>query len=172
MNSDGIKRFFVASTATFTNPSLTGIYNASKAALHMLDSTLRLELAPLHISVLTVVTGAIETSFMNNIKEPQFPPDSHYLAIEEKAKALARGEDGYPRTKREVYAENVVKDVLAGKTGKVWHGANATLTRAVNVVAPVWVVVCHHLILFVADSLADFLHQDRILSSGTGMDKL
>lgn len=138
----------------------------------MLDATMRLELAPLHISVLTVVTGAIETSFMSNIKEPHFPPDSHYLAIEEKAKALARGEDGYARTKREVYAENVVKDVLAGKTGKVWHGASATMTRVTNAVVPVWVVVCHHLILFAAGSPADFLHQDRILSKGTGMDTL
>jgi 1-acylglycerone phosphate reductase len=138
----------------------------------MLDSTLRLELAPLHISVLTVVTGAIKTSFMSNIKEPQFPPNSYYLAIEEKAKALARGEDGYSRTNREVFAENVVKDVLAGKTGKIWHGANATLTKVTTAVMPVWVVVCHSLTLFTVVSLADFLHQDRILSNGTGMDKL
>ena len=138
----------------------------------MLDSTLRLELAPLHISVLTVVTGAIETAFMSNIKEPQFPPDSRYLAIEEKAKALARGEDGYSRTKRDVYAEKVVKDVLAGKTGKIWHGANAPLTKVANVAMPVWVMVRHRFTISVVDLLANSLHQDRILSSGTGMDKL
>jgi short-subunit dehydrogenase len=138
----------------------------------MLDSTLRLELAPLHIAVLTVVTGAIETSFMSNIKEPQFPPESHYLAIEEKAKSLARGEDGYARMKSEVYAGMVVKDVLAGKTGKVWHGANATMTRVANVVAPVRILVCGHLSLFAFQINTDYLHQDGLLSSGTGMDKL
>ena len=71
-----------------------------------------------------------------------------------------------------MYAENVVKDVLAGKTGKVWHGANATLTKVTNAVMPVLVVVCHPLTLFAVGSLANSLHQDRILSSGTGMDKL
>jgi 1-acylglycerone phosphate reductase len=137
----------------------------------MLDSTLRLELAPLHIAVLTVVTGAIATSFMSNIKEPQFPPNSHYRTIEEKAKILARGEDGYPRMKSEVYAELVVKDVLAGKTGKVWHGANATMTRVANVVAPVRILVCNHLSL-VVETDTNYLNQDGILSSSTDMDKV
>lgn len=165
-------RFFKEIT-THTDPNPTGIYNASKAALHMLDSTLRLELAPLHISVLTVVTGAIETSFMSNIQEPQFLPNSYYLAIQDKAKVLARGEDGHPRTNSAVYAEKVVKDVLSGKTGKVWHGKNAAMTRAANVALPVWIMVSYSLVSCCYWlNFANCLDQDRMLSDNTGMNEV
>ncbi|KAF2797436.1 NAD(P)-binding protein [Melanomma pulvis-pyrius CBS 109.77] len=143
----------IGSIVAYLNVPLTSLYNASKAALHMLDSTLRLELAPLNISVLTVVTGAIETSFMSNIQEPQFPPNSFYLSIEQTVKARARGEDGYPRMKSGVFAEKVVKDVLGGKTGKVWRGENATTTWLANILLPVSII-------------------DRIVSSGTGLTEM
>lgn len=136
----------------------------------MLDSTLRLELAPLNISVLTVVTGAIETSFMSNIQEPQFPKNSYYLPIEQTVKARARGEDGYPRMKSGVFAEKVVKDVLGGKTGKVWHGENATPTWLANMLLPVSIIVCCPPYALVKDKLT--ISQDRLVSSGTGLAEM
>ena len=40
-----------------------GVYNASKAAANLLSETLRLELAPFGVQVITVITGVINTQF-------------------------------------------------------------------------------------------------------------
>ncbi|KAF2194252.1 oxidoreductase [Zopfia rhizophila CBS 207.26] len=128
-----------------------GIYNASKAALHMFDETLRIELAPLGVEVLTIVTGSIETAILTNGPQPKVSPSSHYYSLEKDIKERAKGNDGYKRMKADEFAEGVVGDVLRGATGKVWRGENATATRIASVLMPMPVM-------------------DRVLLNGTRLE--
>jgi hypothetical protein len=107
----------------------------------MFDETLRIELAPLDVKVLTVVTGSIETNIQSNAAHPALPPSSHYRATEKWLDDLATANFGFSRMKGPVFAEKVVGDVLAGATGKIWRGDNATVTRYGHVLLPMSVQV-------------------------------
>lgn len=56
----------IGSVSGVTTTPFSGVYCASKAALHALSDALRLELAPFGISVLTVKPGAIASDFGSN----------------------------------------------------------------------------------------------------------
>jgi short-subunit dehydrogenase len=100
-----------------------GMYNASKAAEEMFSETLRLEMAPLGVKVLTLVTGIIQTQITANGPEVCLPPNSIYQGAKSEIIARATGlDEPYTRTKPEVYAVAVVNDILGGKSGKVYRG--------------------------------------------------
>ncbi|KAK7038401.1 short chain dehydrogenase reductase [Favolaschia claudopus] len=54
-------------------------YNASKAALHSFSDTLRVELEPFNIRVVTTVTNSVKS---NIFKPTRFPDDSLYKSLE------------------------------------------------------------------------------------------
>lgn len=56
----------IGSVSGVTTTPFSGVYCASKAALHALSDALRLELAPFDIQVMTVLPGAIASDFGNN----------------------------------------------------------------------------------------------------------
>ena len=56
----------IGSVSGGTTTPFSGVYCASKAALHSLSDALRMELAPFGISVLTVQPGAIASDFGSN----------------------------------------------------------------------------------------------------------
>ncbi|MFT6431391.1 MAG: NAD(P)-dependent dehydrogenase (short-subunit alcohol dehydrogenase family) [Halopseudomonas sp.] len=56
----------IGSVSGVTTTPFSGVYCASKAALHALSDAMRLELAPFGINVLTVMPGAIASDFGNN----------------------------------------------------------------------------------------------------------
>lgn len=114
----------------------TGVYGASKAALTFLSETLRLEMAPLGVKVVTVITGVVDTNITNNGKEVKLPPTSQYLSIEEKIAARGRGEHGQSKMTPEHFAEKVVGDVLAGASGKIWRGSLASTIRFISNYVP------------------------------------
>ena len=87
---------------------LQGVYNSSKAAVHSLSDTLRVEMAPFGVKVicvsrdraitlkvssamlltpsgtlLQVITGGIKTPFFKNCPDYSFPDDSPYKAARE-----------------------------------------------------------------------------------------
>ncbi|PQE11103.1 hypothetical protein CJF31_00000854 [Rutstroemia sp. NJR-2017a BVV2] len=115
----------VTSIAGHLNVPFMGLYSSSKAALELLTETLRLELQPFNIKVLSLVTGAVRSQGQSYFENYKLPPDSLYLPIENTIAERARGNDGHPREDTAVYAESVVRDVLKGREGKVWHGAGA-----------------------------------------------
>ncbi|KAL7787174.1 hypothetical protein V8C37DRAFT_419026 [Trichoderma ceciliae] len=56
-------------------------YNASKAALHHYSNTLRLEMSPFNVKVLTVISGEVGTNILKNDVHRSLPEGSHYSAL-------------------------------------------------------------------------------------------
>jgi len=65
-------------------------YNASKAAIHQYSDSLRIELQPFGVNVVTVVTGSTKTKIWT--KDPDLGPSSRYYAINDQYVAHRQNE--------------------------------------------------------------------------------
>ncbi|KAJ5532235.1 hypothetical protein N7494_008787 [Penicillium frequentans] len=130
----------VSSICSYLHTPFMSVYNASKGALTMFGETLRLEMLPLNIKVITVITGAIETNIMKNSPAPILQESFPYFKAQEQITKLASGDDGVQRMKRKDFAKKVVGDVLLGTSGKVWRGASASATRLASLIVPSWIL--------------------------------
>lgn len=121
-------------------------YAASKAALNSLSETLRLEIGPFGVSVVTILPGVIDSNLhVNDSKRSDMPATSRYAAIKKTIADWASGEtmpkDGLPA---ERFAELVVDDVLGTKNpkgGLLCRGPYAALLRCIGTWAPMWIAV-------------------------------
>lgn len=103
-----------------------GLYNSSKAATTFISETLKMELAPLGVRVVTAMVGAIGTQLYDNQEISSLPPGSYYEPIEDFIKRQARGEMQAPFNEPvDVTARNLVKDTLSGRRGQIWRGGEA-----------------------------------------------
>lgn len=107
----------------------------------MVSETLRLELAPLGVNVMTVETGAVRSMVHTKPPEVKLPSNSRYLSIEKTIAARARGEDGVGRMETRTYAAMVVDDVLNRTRGTVWRGGSALFARWASALLPAFVMV-------------------------------
>lgn len=59
-------------------PVYLSMYNASKAVLRTLSDTMRVELMPFDVKVMTAITGIVRTRLFRNLlnKQPSLPSDS------------------------------------------------------------------------------------------------
>ncbi|KAL7947011.1 hypothetical protein V8C42DRAFT_352434 [Trichoderma barbatum] len=105
----------------------TSIYNATKAALIQGGETWRLEMAPLEVRVITLVTGGIATEFFVNIQTLAFPENSYYNSVKDIIEGEPEG-DHYGM-KPELFAQDVLNQVEKGTTGKYWVGSGASVGR-------------------------------------------
>lgn len=108
----------------------TGIYSSSKAVLTRISETLRLEMAPLGVRVVTVALGGVETTGNNpdNRKDLELPANSCYEKI---YAAINRHQKGLIHNNKQnvdVAARNVVNDVLSGGAGFVRRGQASSLS--------------------------------------------
>jgi 1-acylglycerone phosphate reductase len=88
------------------------VYNASKAALHTYSDTLRVELAPLGVRVLTVVTGGVKSNIARTHRV--LPDDSYYRPIAaEYERRLTHSQSLGMDTR--AYAQSCVRQVLSGE---------------------------------------------------------
>ncbi|EOA91064.1 uncharacterized protein SETTUDRAFT_175095 [Exserohilum turcica Et28A] len=100
------------------------LYNASKAALHAYSDTLRVELAPLGVRVITVATGGVKSNIART--ERSLPPGSYMQPLAaEYQRRLKHSQELGMDTKQ--YARSCVNKVLAGdglfrKTRWIWEG--------------------------------------------------
>ncbi|RYO90884.1 hypothetical protein DL766_009703 [Monosporascus sp. MC13-8B] len=101
-----------------------GAYNSSKTAMTFLSETLRMEMRPLGVRVVTAMVGEVETEFYNH-DTFSLPPDSHYKSIEAIIRKQSTGEMQVNNEKAWVTARNLVNDVLSGRSGQVWRGGVA-----------------------------------------------
>jgi 1-acylglycerone phosphate reductase len=98
----------------------TSTYNASKAAVEMYARTLRIELAPLGIRVVYVMTGAVATPM--NLQRMSFSADSPYAKLEEK---INEGWDGETKPWPTGEYSRYVIDRLEKRNppNEIWAGA-------------------------------------------------
>lgn len=112
----------IASVNSTLRPPFFSFYNASKAAVEVLSATIRPELAPLGIRVVTVKTGCVGTNLFTNAPVLRLPTGSWY----EPARAFIEGRWmlGWARNEDPaVYAKGVVDELLRPKGRKVvWKG--------------------------------------------------
>lgn len=130
----------LCSIAGIVHAPWMSMYNASKAALMSYSETLRLELEPLGVTVMSVVAGAVETNIMPGNLD--LPPDSRYRKAEQEIRRRATGEDVNSKALPADFARRVVGDVLGGAAGPVYRGAMASVVRFGGTFLPVWIQVC------------------------------
>ncbi|KAL2131933.1 hypothetical protein VTI74DRAFT_4435 [Chaetomium olivicolor] len=115
-----------------------GLYNSSKAAATFISETLKIELAPLGIRVVTAMVGAIGTELYNNKREDlSLPDDSRYKPIEDVIRKQANGELQAPFNEPvDATARNIVRDTLAGRCGQIWRGGEAGRASVLSWLVP------------------------------------
>ncbi|OJJ66015.1 hypothetical protein ASPBRDRAFT_138849 [Aspergillus brasiliensis CBS 101740] len=112
-------------------------YNASKAAVATYSDTLRIELEPLGIKVVTLFMGEVSTKLMSpdNIF---FVPGSLYNDVLERTKERSRSHIKNSMSP-ETFAREVVDQILTqspelGKGEYIWKGTNAWVVWLLNAV--------------------------------------
>ncbi|KAH7007969.1 uncharacterized protein B0I36DRAFT_404459 [Microdochium trichocladiopsis] len=114
----------LASVAAYVCPPYMGGYAASKAACEVMSETMRHELKPLGVKVLTVLTGAVKTKiFANAPTPPALPEDSLYLAASDEFQTRASGQEVHGRLGTvEAFARGLVGEMVRGREGRVKVG--------------------------------------------------
>jgi short-subunit dehydrogenase len=120
--------------------SFIGIYATSEAALNSMGETLRLELAPFHVRVLTLVTGCVQADIYTKPGEFQLPPKSIYSRILSTITDAAEGKLDPEMMPAEKYASKVVADVLGNRTGLMYRGKIATTIHIMSWLPPILLV--------------------------------
>ncbi|KAK5274404.1 NADPH-dependent 1-acyl dihydroxyacetone phosphate reductase [Exophiala xenobiotica] len=95
------------------------VYNASKAALHAYSNTLRVELAPLDVKVITVVTGGVKSRINAHVSRV-LPRDSIYAVVED-SYIRRQGHSQEGAMSNEAYADSVINQVLPGAGPWPWR---------------------------------------------------
>jgi 1-acylglycerone phosphate reductase len=115
----------------------TAAYNASKAAVAQYSNTLRLELEPLGVKVVELVSGRVATGL---ITVPIMPETSIYKPLEQVLQRRAR--EAESQQKAEIFARTVVKSILEtpGKF-EVFKGNFASTAWFISSFAPKWMIV-------------------------------
>jgi 1-acylglycerone phosphate reductase len=115
--------------------AFSAAYNASKAAVASYSDTLRIELEPLGIKVVTLFMGEVATKLMspNNIS---FNSGSIYSDVLEPTKERSRNHAKNSMSPKE-FARQVVEQILVkspghGKGEYLWKGTNAWVIWLLN----------------------------------------
>lgn len=110
-------------------------YNATKAAVAAYSDTLRLELDPLGIRVVTLFMGEVSTR-LRSAEMINFGPDSLYVDAEVKVKERTEQSSRVSITPA-VLAKQVVPGVLGTKeVSYIWKGTNSFIAWLLNAIGP------------------------------------
>ncbi|KAI8876520.1 NAD(P)-binding protein [Backusella circina FSU 941] len=103
----------IGSVVGYKSTPWAGIYALSKAAVHSMSDTLRLELKPFNIQVTVVAPGGITSNF-GKASESQVsvPEDSVYASVSKFIIARANMSQGPGSTRTDDFSAHIVKRVL------------------------------------------------------------
>ncbi|KAL1675124.1 hypothetical protein EV122DRAFT_281378 [Schizophyllum commune] len=127
---------FTSSIASILYMPYNRAYGASKAAINALADTLRVELAPFGVKVVSLVTGMIVSNLAPRLNfDEVFPESSIYKPVEHSFRdVFARGTKG--STPTHVYAKAVVDEALKKSPAPwFWTGALSYLAWFLSVFA-------------------------------------
>ncbi|KAG5794495.1 hypothetical protein H9Q69_006451 [Fusarium xylarioides] len=146
-------------------PVCQSVYNASKAALSQYTKTLRVELRPLSIEVIEVVTGYFRSNILRDgvlISE-----DSLYSPIKRTVEDVKNGgnKNGMPADE---YARVVVRQFLSKKYRReIWEGHRARILRFMVAFFPVWLLEFTLSLSFKLHLVTDLKQKNRPISHST-----
>jgi len=131
----------ISSAGSVMHTPWLGVYDSSKAAVTMASETMRLELEPLGVKVITAMIGMTESKFTDNLPEIVLPEGSRYRPAEKYIQMA--GTPGQGNLKKfemplDKLAPKLVGDILNGKTGLVWRGGMSTMVRYFSALMPTW----------------------------------
>jgi 1-acylglycerone phosphate reductase len=107
----------------------------------MLSETLRLELAPLGVTVLTGVIGGVQTEFVSNEVGLGVLESSHYKSIESYVFKQTSQEGGFTFESLETFVDHLIGDIVRGATGPVYRGYRAQTARLLAYHVPTSILV-------------------------------
>ncbi|KAJ2638927.1 hypothetical protein GGF40_001258 [Coemansia sp. RSA 1286] len=117
----------VGSVAAYAATPWVGIYAASKAALHALTDTLRLELRPFGITTMVVAPGSVQSELISKQSSASLVgSDSRYIKALEDIRAKAEYGRHIRQMPADVFARKVVRKVLYGQSAYVTCGKLAS----------------------------------------------
>ncbi|KAI3322743.1 short chain dehydrogenase [Xylariaceae sp. AK1471] len=110
-------------------------YNASKAALHHWGDTLRVEMKPLGVCVINIISGEVSTNILKRDHGRTLPEDSFYRPLE---KQFSSHVTRTPHTTTpQVYARAVVGEVMKRRPRAwFWTGAISSFVRYCDMFLP------------------------------------
>ncbi|KAF7586333.1 hypothetical protein BBP40_009061 [Aspergillus hancockii] len=122
--------------------SLAAYFRGPWLSLFALTSsnTLRLEMAPFGVKVVTVAAGTVETNIFRRSEESILPPGSMYKPAEKEIQGFADGSLINAAMPPAEFATKVVNDVLGGATGTIWRGKFATVGWFIFSFLPTWLI--------------------------------
>ncbi|CZR50458.1 related to 1-acyldihydroxyacetone-phosphate reductase [Phialocephala subalpina] len=126
----------ICSIAGAVRMAWQGTYNASKVAETWFSETLRIGMEPLSVCVLTATVGEAETNIYQIGEPPELPKGSYYLSVRQYIVDQAAGKLQKSNEPAEVTAQNLVKDVLSGKSGQTWRGGVAGTAKLASWLPP------------------------------------
>jgi 1-acylglycerone phosphate reductase len=106
-----------------------GIYSSSKVAAKQISDTLRVELQPLGVLVVTAMVGAVHTPIHEKAGELHLPAGSYYRNVRQIINDQRKGLKKPGSQEVDTMAANLVKDIVARRAGLVWRGGTATVVR-------------------------------------------
>ncbi|KAI1815090.1 hypothetical protein GGS20DRAFT_365525 [Poronia punctata] len=117
-----------------------GIYTTAQAAVKQLSETMRVEMEPLGVRVVTAIIGAVDTNFFRNGLASSFilPENSYFKPIKKLLDDQRGGSNVPSGESADIVARNLVDDVLAGANGCVWRGAKSTDAKWLTWLLPTW----------------------------------
>jgi 1-acylglycerone phosphate reductase len=130
-----------------------GIFASSKSAVARMSETLRVELEPIGVRVVTSISGSADTPMFGKPGGPmELPESSYYHGIEEEA-WKERMDHQRQATDVEVLAGKLVKEITGGRKGVIWRGAFSSLVWWASWLNVTWLV-------------------DRMINSARGLNKV
>ncbi|KAK9234169.1 hypothetical protein V1525DRAFT_391717 [Lipomyces kononenkoae] len=106
-----------------------GIFASSKSAVARMSETLRVELEPLGVRVVTSICGSADTPMFSKPGGPMDLPETSYYHGVQDAAWKERMDHQRQAMNVDVLAGKLVKDIVGGASGVIWHGAFAPLVR-------------------------------------------